>query len=101
MAGFVQIVEYDTSHIDEVRTLGDKFRDERQAEGLAIEIRVTMAGDRDRPNHYVTIAEFPSYEIAMQNSNRPETSEFAARLAELCDGPPTFKNLDVLTTMQS
>jgi hypothetical protein len=24
-----------------------------------------------------------------------ETSEFAARLAKLCDEPPTFRNLDV------
>ena len=35
------------------------------------------------------------YEAAMENSNRPETAEFAAQLAQLCDGPPTFRNLDV------
>ena len=32
----------------------------------------------------------------MENSNRPETGEFAAFLAKLCDGPLTFRNLDVL-----
>ena len=32
----------------------------------------------------------------MANSNLPETSEFAGRLAALCDGPPTFRNLEVL-----
>jgi hypothetical protein len=32
-----------------------------------------MASDRDRPNRYVTIVEFPSYEAAMENSRRPET----------------------------
>jgi len=31
----------------------------------------------------------------MANSNLPETGEFAERLAELCDGPPAFRNLDV------
>jgi hypothetical protein len=32
----------------------------------------------------------------MQNSSRPEVSEYAARLAALCDEPPRFYNLDVL-----
>jgi hypothetical protein len=31
----------------------------------------------------------------MANSGQPATAEFAARLAKLCDGPPTFHNLDV------
>jgi hypothetical protein len=26
----------------------------------------------------------------------PETAEFAEKLASVCDGPPTFRNLDVL-----
>ena len=101
MAGFVQIIEFDTSHIDEVRMLGEKFAEERQAEGLAMAVKATVTADRDRPNHYLNIVEFPSYEVAMQNSGRPATGEFAARLADLCDGPPTFHNLDVITTMQS
>ena len=25
----------------------------------------------------------------------PETADFAAQLAKICDGPPTFRNLDV------
>jgi hypothetical protein len=32
----------------------------------------------------------------MENSNRPETSALAETLAKLCDGPPVFRNLDVL-----
>ena len=55
--------------------------------------------DRDRPGYYFSIIEFDSYEEAMENSNRPETSEFAAQMAKLCDGPPTFRNLDVVDTM--
>lgn len=31
----------------------------------------------------------------MENSARPETSDFAARMAALCDSPPVFRNLDV------
>jgi hypothetical protein len=33
-------------------------------------------------------------------SNRPETSEFAAKMAKLCDGPPTFRNLDIQKTWE-
>jgi hypothetical protein len=32
----------------------------------------------------------------MVNSQRPETDGFARRMAALCDGAPTFRNLDVL-----
>jgi len=101
MAGFVQIIEFDTSHIDEVRMLGEKFADERRAEGLAAAVRAVVTADRDRPNHYLNIVHFPSYEVAMENSARKSTTEFAARLAELCDGAPVFHNLDVIDTIES
>ncbi|MDQ1304387.1 MAG: hypothetical protein QG671_214, partial [Actinomycetota bacterium] len=35
-------------------------------------------------------------EAAMANSLLPETGEFAATLAEVCDGPLGFRNLDVV-----
>lgn len=98
MAGFVQIVEFKTSRIDEVQALGNENRDERMA-GSTVR-RVTVTADRDRPGYYLSIIEFDSYESAMENSNRPETQEFAAAMAKLCDGPPTFYNLDVLQVMQ-
>ena len=33
-----------------------------------------LTRDRDRPNTYVDIVEFPSYEDAMKNSELPETA---------------------------
>jgi hypothetical protein len=45
----------------------------------------------------MTIVEFDSYEAAMENSADPATSEFAERMMQLCDGPPTFHNLDVMS----
>ncbi len=42
------------------------------------------------------IIEFPSYEDAMADSTMPETGESARKLAALCDGPPTVRNLDVV-----
>jgi hypothetical protein len=41
------------------------------------------------------IVEFASYEDAMSNSDLPETASFAQSLAELCDRPMVFRNLDV------
>jgi hypothetical protein len=37
----------------------------------------------------------------MANSELPETGEVAARLAELADGPPTFRNLDAVREWDS
>jgi hypothetical protein len=58
-------------------------------------IETTFRQDRDRPNSYGPIVEFGSYEDAMSNSDLPGTASFAQSLAELCDGPMVFRNLDV------
>ena len=98
MAGFVQIIEIQTSRIDEVMALTDELRS-TASEGATVR-RGTYTRDRDRAGYYMTIIEFDSYESAMQNSNRPETSDFSARMAELCDAPPRFYNLEVLQTYE-
>ncbi|MDQ1536710.1 MAG: hypothetical protein QOE58_1103, partial [Actinomycetota bacterium] len=67
-----------------------------QTKGSRAATRGTQTQDRDRANTYLQIVEFPSHEDAMANSEMPETAEFAARLAKLCDKPPTFRNLDVI-----
>jgi len=61
--------------------------------------RLNVTRDRDRPNRFFTIVEFPSYEVAMDNSGRPETDAFAERMAALCTRGPIFYNLDVQRTM--
>ncbi len=94
---FVQIIEYQTSKPDELRAVGDEFGAMRgdAADGP----QVTVTKDRDRENTYLTIVRFPSYEAAMENSQREDTSEMAAKMMALCDGQPTFRNLDVVTEM--
>ncbi len=93
MAGFVQIIEFTSSRYDEIRALVDQRRDQP---GLAL--RGLVARDRDRPGTYLNVVEFESYESAMENSDSPQTQEFATKMAELCDGPAKFYNLDVLET---
>ena len=95
MGAFVQIVEFTTSKYDEVEALGEEMQAQRES---GTTLRGTFTADRDRPNHYLSIIEFDSAESAMENSNRPETSEFASRMAALCEGAPTFYNLDVRHT---
>ena len=89
---FIQVIDYETDRGDEIEGLLDEWRastEGRRSTGSAVTCR-----DRDRPDHYMTIVEFPSYEVAMENSNLPETGQFAARMAALCKGEPTFVNLD-------
>jgi quinol monooxygenase YgiN len=95
MAAFVQIIEMQTSRIDEIEALLNSMRGRREGQGGPGPRRVALTADRDRPGTYVNIIEFDSYESAMENSRRSETSEFAEQLSKLCDGPPTFRNLDV------
>lgn len=91
---FIQIIEYRTSRIDELNEALDGWLEKTKGKRAAT--RGVQTQDRDEANTYVQIVEFPSYDEAMANSKLAETSEFAAQLASLCDGPPTFRNLDVL-----
>jgi alpha-acetolactate decarboxylase len=98
MAGFVQIIEYKTSRFDEVKALGESMR---ESDSGSLARQVTVTENRDKPGTFMTIVEFDSYESAMKNSSRPETAQFAEQMQKLCDGAPTFYNLDVRDTFTS
>ena len=95
---FIQIIEYKTSRIDELNAALDGWLEATKGKRAAT--RGVQTKDREASDTYVQIVEFPSYEEAMANSDLPETSEFAAKLVSLCDGPPSFRNLDVLREEQ-
>ena len=90
---FIQIIEATTSRIGEVESLMDEWV--KRTEGKRKAQRAVLSEDREHPNTFVQIVEFPSYEEAMANSSLPATSEFAERLARLCNAPPSFRNFDV------
>ena len=92
--GYVQIIEFTTSRIDEIRALDEEWV--KATQGKRTATRELTCADRDNPNRYVSIVEFPSYEEAMANSELPETKAVAEKYAALCDEPPRFVNLDVL-----
>lgn len=91
--GFVQIVEVTSSRRAEIEALVEGWL--RATEGRRTARRGTLTEDRDRPGTFLQIVEFDSYEDAMANGELPETTEFAAKLAALCDGEPAFRNLEV------
>jgi hypothetical protein len=91
---FIQIIEFRTTKIDEVLSLGDQWEAAAGA-GRKARRRIVCA-DRDNPGRYFNIVSFDSYEEAMENSQLPVTAEFAGKMMALAEGSATFYNLDVL-----
>jgi quinol monooxygenase YgiN len=91
---FIQIIEFRTRRVEEFDALLDQWL--AQSKDWRTATRSVRTKDRDRPDTYVQLVEFPSYEKAQENSDHPATAEFAERLSKLCDEPPGFRNLDVI-----
>lgn len=91
---FIQIVEYDTAHPEEVDSLMDEWV--AATEGKRTATREMHTKDRDHVGHYVDIIEFPSYELAMRNSELPETQRISGKMRDLCSGEARFANLEVM-----
>jgi hypothetical protein len=90
---FIQTIEFTSTRLDELEALMEEWKE--RTDGRRTARRAVLAADRERPNVYVQIVEFDSYDEAMENSSLAETSEFAERIVRLCDGPPQFRNLEV------
>lgn len=94
---FVQLVEFTSKETDQIRALTAKYQ--QDTEGKRTTLRTIVCADRDVPDRYVVVAEFPSYEEAMVNSRLPETQELAAAMHQLTDGPLSYRNLEVIETL--
>lgn len=95
---FVQVIEYRSQRKDELDRIFDEWL--RATEGRRTACHELHTQDHDRPDHYVDIVEFPSYEQAMVNSDLPETRSLVARMRPLCSGEPRFLNLEVVREEQ-
>ena len=91
---FLQIIEYRTLRLAEVETLLDEWR--TATEGQRTTTRSVTGRDRERPDTYVTVVEFPSLDAATRNNDLPATAHFAEQMAKLCEEGTTFTNLDVI-----
>ena len=95
---FVQIIEFRTTKIAEMRTVGDEW--EKATEGKRKAGRRVLCQDRDNPERYFNVVFFDSYEDAMENSALPETDSFSKKMMSFADGAPSFYNLDVVEDRQ-
>ncbi|HEX6445857.1 MAG TPA: DUF1059 domain-containing protein [Streptosporangiales bacterium] len=95
VGAFIQLIEFRAGK--EQLAEGKALMDSYDAEiGSARTARwAIMGADRDHPDTYVQIVEFPSYEQAMVNSEHPATRALSEALQKLAEGKPTFRNLDV------
>ncbi len=91
---FAQIIEFRTSQIADFDDYLDAWI--ARTQGDRIPHRAVLTRDRDADDQFMLTVEFASHDQGMENSSRPATAEFAAFLAGICDGQPTFRNLDVL-----
>ncbi|MBT2367853.1 ester cyclase [Streptomyces sp. ISL-10] len=91
---FVQIIDYKTDRFDGVNALMDQWVE--KTKGKRTTSHLIMGKDRSEGSHYVDIVEFPSYEEAMRNSKLPETDRIFQEMVALCDGMPSFTDLDVV-----
>ena len=101
MGKFVQIIEFTTSRADDIKALSEQYREDRAADGSPGPKLGILTEDRDRPGTFINVVQFDSYEEAMANSENPLTQQFSQKMSELVDGPPTFRNLNVVDTWQS
>lgn len=91
---FIQMMDYATSKPDEMERVAEEW--ERATEGKRTANRIVRTRYRDDPNRYCDMVFFDSYEAAMENSELPETQEYAEREQGLVDGDITYVNLDVV-----
>jgi quinol monooxygenase YgiN len=92
---FIQTISFSTSRMDEMQKLMERWDQDRSEPAPGFR-GLKILKDRDSENAYMVLAEFENYELAMENSNRPETDAFAKEMGELTDGPMTYGNYDVI-----
>ncbi len=92
--GFIQIIEISTSRFDELEALHEQWL--RETEGKRTVVAERICRDRDDPDRYLMVVEFPSYEAAMENNGLDATTRIAEGMTALADEPPTFRNLDLV-----
>jgi hypothetical protein len=90
---FIQIIEAHAANIDRLRELEGEWQ--AATEGKRTTRRSIVTQDRNDPGRYLIIVFFDSHESAMENSQLPETQQFAEKWVGAVDSM-TFHDLDVL-----
>lgn len=90
---FIQIIEFNTSDIDAVRSIDKEWG--AATEGKRSARRQIVTRDRNNPDRYLALVFFDSYESAMENSALPETQAFSQKYQAVTKGTQ-FHDLDVI-----
>lgn len=91
---FIQVIDYKTSQPEQVKRVVDEWAEATKGKRTANRILVTRY--HDEPNRYCEVVFFDSYDQAMENSQLPETQQFADKFKELVDGDTVYFDLDVV-----
>jgi hypothetical protein len=91
---FIQVVEFTTDEYDAVRSIDEGWV--AATEGKRTARRQIVGRDRNKPDRYLAIVFFDSYESAQKNSVLPETQDFAGEY-ESATKSLAFHDLDVLS----
>ena len=90
---FIQVIQARSTRPDEVRALTEEWNDLPDDDSGFLGATYGFTDD----DEFIGVIRFESREKAMANSARPETDAMAKRMAELMDGPPTFRDCDDVT----
>jgi len=94
---FVQTIAWKTSKPAEMQAIATRWQAENpDSPGF---VGLKMLKNRDVEDSYLVVAEFENYDLAMQNSARPEVDAFNKEMTGLADAPPIFGNYDVINEM--
>ena len=92
---FAQIIGFETERLEGMQQVL-REAGQRRAGRTGGPTHRMLLKDRDKPNHYLAVIEFESYDEAMRNSDDPETSKLAEQLGALSIGERVYINCDVL-----
>jgi len=93
---FAQIIDFETDRMDEMREAMSQFEQQAASEDRDVKPTHRMVlQDRDHPNHYLVVVEFNSYEEAMKNSARSDTTALSEKMAAMTS-TRNFINCEVL-----
>ena len=93
---FIQIIQGRCTRQDEMHALADEWR-EQLATGADGWLGGTYGFTDD--GMFLGVVRFEDRATAMANSDRPEQGEWAAKMAEVMDGPMEFHDCDDVTLL--
>jgi quinol monooxygenase YgiN len=94
---FTQIIELRTANIEEMQKLDEDYLEKLSPEERGVLFRRGhTVVDREDPEHFFTVLEYPSYEAMLATMASSTSHELSAAIVPLVIGEPSFCNGDVL-----